>query len=226
MARKRISARPVKRRRLPPKLLLPAKLRKFLKPGKQTALTKTVRAYANRFPGASLGTVRVILADLVKFKRKKFDLTELTDIYAKRNAETIIKDRFVAVSRSRQGIFTAVEGCVDYNVALCAVLRAKGIPAKFTRHGIHSTTMFFLNGKWFEADPLIELTRRIARNLRTVAGHSDPKKIPPLIRIVPDGTFRQIEQVKKAGLFAEGLDAWDVGITSLSDFTKYDELRE
>ncbi len=221
MARTHRSTKTRKGRRARPRPALPARLRKFLKPGKQTAVTKTVRGYARRFPGASMEAVRAVLADLVRFKRKKFDLQGLSGIYAKRNAATIIRDRFVVVSKSRQGNFTAVEGCVDYNVALCVVLRAKKIPAKFTREGIHSTTLFFLDGKWFEADPLTELTRRVARSRGAAALHIDPKKIPPLITPVSEARFREIEEKKQSDAFAEGLDAWDIGITSLSKFGKY-----
>ena len=221
MARKRTSAKPTRKRRPPPKPKVPSKLRRFLKPGKQTTVTKAVKEYADRFPGADMNAVNAILADLVKFKRKKFDLQGLRGIYAKRDAATIIRDRFVAVSKSRQGVFTAVEGCVDYNVALCAVLRAKGIPAKFTRHGIHSTTMFFLDGKWFDADPLTELTRRVARSLAGRPGAPDPKKIRAIIEPVSRGTLSQMERDKQLRLFAEGLDAWAIGLTSLSKFGKF-----
>ena len=215
------------RRRIGPRKkspVVPRSVARFLNPGKQTQITKTVRKYASSFPGTGLGAVRKIIGDLTSFERRHFWRRDLAGVYAKRSAEQIISDRFVAVpkgNRESLGQYAAVAGCVDYNVALCAVLRAKGIPAKFTREKLHSTTLFFLNGKWYEADPANSLTRQLAEALIRRGRKIDLSKIPGLITEIPGSRQRLMNYEKQFGQFAEGLDAWDIGIRSLRNFAKY-----
>ena len=195
-----------------------------MRQGLQTRVTSAVKAYAAGFKGEGLDFVRNVLDGMARFRRKPFSASELSKIYARRSADQIIRDRFVAfpkVNEFEPGMHAAVGGCIDYNIVLCAVLRARGIPAKFTREGVHSRTHFFAGGKWYEADPTIALTRHIAE-LRMRRGKPvNGADLPHYISEISPERRAELDRKKAVGTFAEGLDAWDIGILSLKDFSKY-----
>jgi len=215
----------VAKRNLVRKRGFPPQIKKFLGAGKQTEAGVAVMAYSLGFSGKSIETVRAIISDLASFKRMHLKPGRLTELYAKRTAGEIIGSRSVATAGSTQGSYSAVLGCIDYNLALCAVLRAKGIPAKFTREGIHSTTHFYINGRWFEADPVNRLSKRLTSKMRRRESQRYVTRLGPVIRSI--GPERQVEirRGKQRGTYAEGLDAWDLGIHSIKDFRKYERAK-
>ena len=186
--------------------------------GPQTRFTNAVREYAERFPGKDLDAVAAIVSDLADFKRIKAKHSMLEEKYARRTAEEILRDRSMYVSNPKtKGSGYQVQGCVDLNVALCAVLRAKGIPAKFIRTRAHSITLFKLGGEWREADPLEKRTYRMdVRNGSRSGG--DPH---PGIKEITEERKNHLKQLRENGEYAEGLDAWDIGITGIRDYGKY-----
>ena len=203
--------KPNKTRALLSKRILPEEAKKFLAAGPQTAITPTIQGYANRFGGRDAKTVEAILKDISTFSRKHYAPQTIDSAYAKRTAEEITRSRSVVIFGERVG------GCLDYTVALCAALRAKGIPAKFIRFRTHALVHFFLDGKWFEADPMAVLALRVA------AKHAlHISTVPVPIKLVDEERLKQFEEAKAQHAYAEGLDAWDIGIKSFADFTKYE----
>jgi hypothetical protein len=219
---------PLQRKMFPAKNALPPRVSKFLRAGQQTKITGAVRGYASLFPGNSLETVEKIVKDISRFKRKHLPIEELKKVYAKRTAAQILKDRWIAVIGGQNrmaGQYSAVAGCLDYNTVLCSALRAKGIPAKFVRDKLHSTTFFYLNGNWFEADPSVELTRRLAKAFLRKEPRLNLSSIPGSVIPVSGSRLRYISEGKQLGYAAEGTDAWAIGIKSLKDFGKYNPAR-
>ncbi len=197
---------------------------KFLKAGKQTKVTRVVRQFANRFPGNDLKAVQALVNAISKFPRKKFTINDLSDIYLKRTAEQIIKDNFVAVVHGENlGTYAAIAGCVDYNLVVCAALRAKGIPAKFVRAGLHSTTHFFIGNKWYEMDPTNVIVRSFAKRMKRLGKIVPEGNLPELIEPLSESQLRTYSKHRGMGLAAEGFDAWAIGMRSLKDFKKFDK---
>ncbi len=225
MARKKPSGKkplkgPTPKRKKP----LPREAARYLRQGLQTRVTPSVKGYASQFHGSGLKMVRHVLEDLGRFRRKHLPMEELRKVYAKRSADDILRDRWIAFPKGERiepSRYAAIAGCIDYNVVLCAVLRAKGIPAKFTRESLHSATLFFLNGRWYKADPTVYLTRYAAELHIRRGNNVDLSKIPGPVEEVPEHRLWLMEQAKQLGHFAEGLDAWDIGIFSLRSFDKY-----
>jgi len=184
------------------------------KQGQQTAFEPAVLQYAARFKGAGMETVDAIVDAIARFKRRQLAMEELRHIYVKRTAADIIKSGFVAVSKKRNPEpFSNVMGCTDFNIVLCAILRAKGIPAKFVRALTNTYTHFYLDGKWFEVNQALALARIVNRRKKLKA--AEP------IKEIGTKRAREIEVMKRQGNCAEGLDAWDIGVKSFSDFNNY-----
>jgi len=163
------------------------------KPGTQTLITKRITDFANRFPGRNLETIKKIVKTISNFKIIKADAKTIKEKYTKRTASQILRTKNVFVKRP-------VRGCVDYNVVLCSVLRAKNIKAFFARNKRnHSVTIFELNKKWYRADPMPE-------------------------RVKEDFHIVEIDlEEEKNDLIAFGKDAWSIGLT---DITKFDLGKE
>jgi hypothetical protein len=179
----------------------------WLSEGEQSRITPLVRAFADQFPGKTVEDVRGIIKDISRFKRVRMSEEQLQDAYSKRTADEIMESReiFVIKRRGRQAPIQ-VNGCIDYNVALCAVLRAKGILSKFIRVFDHSVTFAKIEGRWHE----IDLMKQFEQKHKAEA-------IQPLEGKV----IEQYEHAKKHEAYAEGLDAWDIGIRGLNDFGRY-----
>ena len=218
--RRRVEKRPVLSRDAPPRIAHA----KFLKAGKQTKITRTVRQFANRFPGNDLRAVHALVEEIAKFPRKKFTVQELPAVYLKRTAEQIIKDKFVAVVHGENpGTYAAVAGCIDYNLVACAAFRAKGIPAKFVRAGLHSTTHFFMGNRWYEMDPTNVIARSFAKRMKRLGKIVPEGNLPELIEPLSESQLRTYSKHRGMGLAAEGFDAWAIGMRSLKDFKKFDK---
>jgi len=191
---------------------------RFLRGGALTGITGTGADYASGFPGNGMDFVRAVLVDVSRLKRRLFSPAEISGLYCRRTASKILEDGFVAVQKNEPGVrhIRAIRGCVDYNLVICAVLRAKGIPAKFIREGEHSLTHFYLNGSWFEADPM------------TVVAHRRPTGpvFGPSITRVTGARLEGIKKARELGAWGEGLDAHDIGIYSILDFKRFNPLRK
>ncbi len=102
---------------------------------------------------------------------------------------------------------------MDYGNALCAVLRAKGIPAKFTRTVNHSKVHLFIDRQWYEADVL----RLVGYKDGKTIDSTEEKALQPVTE-----EKRYLNGIAKAnGGYAEGLDSHDIGIRSLKDFNRF-----
>lgn len=186
-------------------------VRHFLIAGKQTKVTRRIRAYANKFPNQDIATVKKIMLDLVSFKRIEYSELEIKKVYSKRTASEILRDRTIATTANpKHGLHGRVAGCIDYNILLCATLRAKRIPAAFVRKKEHSTTIFFLNGKWYLADPLITYRNSLTKNIDSRIETSKP-----------DISELNFQSLKESPSLAIGLDAHGVGIFDITDYKKY-----
>ena len=182
---------------------------RFLQSGEQTRITSGIKDFADRFPGKGVEDVRAVMTEIARFKREKCNKNSIRNKYSQRTASEIIEDRKVYVADKADSKHASIQGCIDYNVALCAVLRAKGIPAKFTRAEDHATTHFKVDGMWYIADVLAKVTNRVKTD-------KEPETLP-----ITQEKLEDIEYLKGRGKYAEGLDAWDIGIKSLQDYHKY-----
>lgn len=212
-------------RRIPPKLVkeLGVTAKGFLRAGQQSFFTKAIVDYARKFPGNNLESIGAMVSDIASFKRRHYTAQNIGKAYAKSSAHEIIESRSVAITKGKNlGALAAVEGCLDYNVALCTALRAKGIPAKFVRIGLHSLTHFFFNGKWFEADPTSGIARTLAERMNRRGQRVDVTKLPPLVKPIDFRRQEEINSARQRGAYAEGLDAWAIGIKSIGDFHKFE----
>ena len=203
------------------KRVISTKHRGYLRAGKQTKLGLPVLKFAQRFPGKNLASVELIVKELANLKRKKLDPEKISQYYSKRSASEVLKDGFVVIDKTMATKLPRgrVMGCVDYHIVLCAVLRAKGIPARFVRVKDHSVVHFFLNNNWYEADVNKALTVRKADALGMRNGYSSAGfKIPdPVRKLNPE----EYEKEKKEGTYAHGLDAWAIGIKGIRDYSKF-----
>lgn len=190
----------------------------YLQDGEQTKRTAAVSEFASRHPGNDLTTVESIVKDIASFRVIQHDTDGIRNEYSRRTADEIISSREVATGALDANEKERALGCIDYNVALCAVLRAKGIPAKFTRRQDHSETHFLLNGTWYRAD--IVHQREVDRQ-----GGMDPDSQLKPVMPLPDALRRLNEMMRSSGQYAEGLDAWDIGIRTWKDFGKYSAKR-
>jgi hypothetical protein len=193
--------------------------KRFLGQGKQTKITMRITAFASAFPGTTIETVKKIVDAVSRIKLVKFSEREIERVYSKRSAEKILSDGFVAIAdKAKFGeVWARVNGCIDHNVVLCAILRAKGIPAMFVRRRNHSLTYFFLDGRWFVANPTNAITEREARRL----GISIPGTEP--VKPLTEKMLQKNATEAKEGGFAAGLDAWAIKIRNIRDFGKYDK---
>jgi len=159
-----------------------------LRGGHQTIVTKIIADYASRFKGEDLPMVDAIVRDISTFERVVTTEEGLKKHYAKRTAEDVIASRKVIVKRP-------VQGCVDYTIALCSALRAKGISSYFARNPFnHAVTLFRLGEKWYRADPTPE---RVEERFH-------------LVSVDPKTEFRHYSAI--------GVDAWDIGLNDISRF--------
>jgi hypothetical protein len=191
--------------------ILDSEVKRFLQAGKQTAITDEVRRFAMGFKCEGPALVSEIMKSLAGFERVPHTDDEMHKAYSKRTADDIIRSRQVSVSRNLiNDIRGPVQGCVDYNLALCATLRARGIPAKFVRLDVHSVTHYYMDKGWHEANILDGFE----------GGLKKPRT--PSVKPVDATLGRYCARMKAKGAYAEGLDAWDIGIRSLRDFERYE----
>ena len=170
-----------------------------LREGRQTVVTPEIQRIASQFKG---GSPLEIAKEVVGFFRenfveKKLKLSEFGEVYLKRSASDIIRSGKIARLKTSQGEIES-SGCIDYSVAACALLRAKGIPAFFTRTGTHSTVLFRVEKQFYEMD----LTKGNA--------------ISPLGKT----SKRLFSMLRRKGEFAMAEDAWSLGMHSIEDFGK------
>ncbi|MBT4192547.1 MAG: transglutaminase domain-containing protein [Candidatus Diapherotrites archaeon] len=199
----------------------------YIRAGKQTMIDSHVVDFASRFPGKRLKDIHSLVMALSNLKRKKVALAQMDQYYSKRTASQILQDGFVIIDRcvdSYRGEPMAedrlpVQGCVDYHVALCAVLRAKGIQARFVRKGNHSIVHFFLYGRWYEADVNRGVSLRKAIAFRSRHRSATIEIREPIRRLESD----EIKKHKQDGNYKHGLDAWDIGIKSIRDYDRYNK---
>jgi hypothetical protein len=87
---------------------------KYLEAGKQTQITPKMENIAKRISGSTLEKTQKILGMMSQLRTEPSN----SQIFRKRTADQIIKDRFVT-------------GCTDNVVAFVAAERACGVPAKY-----------------------------------------------------------------------------------------------
>lgn len=192
--RGRVRSLPV---RIPP---VPAK--EWLRAGPLTRITPEIQALALSFKGSPRSIALQALRLVRGFEVVRVNQADLQRFYAKRSADDICHSRKVVLSNDEASKRQDVQGCVDYSVALAALLRARQIPAIFVRRGNHSTVRFFSGAKWFEADALANTINELTPN--QLASIRRQRVRPPSERSM-----------------GEGLDPHDIGIRSIADFYKF-----
>lgn len=205
---KRIRIDPKKSVRKPGKKPVPVSRGNLSKLGAhQVGVTPKVRQYVAKFKAADrLERVKMIVADVAGFTKVDLPLKEAGPHWAKRSAERIIETRSVVVARQPvpDGA-PEISGCTDHASAICASVRAIGLPATFVRMGNHSHVKFLHEGKVYIADPGKD-RRAIVRKM-TVADE------------------RNEASWKKKGAFAEGNSPADIGLKTVADFYRYSPVK-
>jgi len=120
----------------------------WLKEGKQSKITSAVKKIVKNFNGENMEKIYQILEWIEKNIPHHKDQKKVTEIFANRSVDKIIKDKFNI-------------GCHDTAVLTATFLRALGIPAKFIE-GInklnkdnagHCIVEAYINSKWILIDP-------------------------------------------------------------------------
>lgn len=159
----------------------------YLGSGKQTEITEEIRNIAKNIHGEGLSFVANTLSWIKDNVEAKKEIENKNDLFRKRTASQIIKDKFSI-------------GCTDIALVFIVIARAKGIPTKYVeaidKQWLKSTeeenikghvfAECFVDGQWFLIDPTMLLIHA--------------KNIYPYHEI-----------------YAEGLDSWDIGIESFED---------
>jgi len=204
---------------------MPPKKNPWLRPGSQTRKTQRIVAFAGK-KERSMRSVQAILEKIITLKRAKFTGHEIEKHYSRRSATKIIRDGFIALSEPYKNR-GRVGGCVDYNVVLCSTLRTIGTPASFVRRKDHSVTRFILGNKVYEVDPLIEIRNNLLKESESRNGHSVYGiPIKPSIYEVTEKIKKRDQKFKREGKFAQGRDAWEIGIRSIKDYSKFDPKKK
>ncbi|MDP6670455.1 MAG: hypothetical protein QGI60_01415 [archaeon] len=173
----------------------------------QVGVTKKVIGYVAKFKTADpLKRVKLIVADIASFEKVDLPVEKAGEHWANRSAERIIERRNVAVARQPvpDGA-PEISGCTDYASAICASIRAIGLPASFVRMGNHSHVKFLYEGEVYIADPG-KKRRAIVRKMTTA-----------------DKINERIWKRNKA--FAEGKSPADIGLKTVEDFYKYSSAK-
>ena len=205
---KRIRIEPKKSVRKPvakPKRISPGTLSRL--GAHQVGVTPKVRQYVARFKAADpLERVKSIVADVASFAKFDLPVKEAEKHWARRSAERIIETRSVVVARQPvpDGA-PEISGCTDHASAICASIRAIGLPATFVRMGNHSHVKFLHEGKVYIADPA-KSRRAIVREMNIVDERNEASW-------------------KAKGAFAEGASPADIGLETVADFYKYSPVK-
>ncbi|MBN1940676.1 MAG: transglutaminase domain-containing protein [Candidatus Diapherotrites archaeon] len=186
-----------------PERIPPVPAKQWLASGTMTRRTKAITDFASRFQGAPMKIARDACKEIAAFRRLPLGIKQLRRYYARRTADEIIRSRLIVTgNQSTKEKGFEVEGCIDYCNALCAILRAKGIPAMFVREMNHSVVHFFTGKTWMRADPTY--------GTAGIIGEAKSAWIK-----------KQKKKKKGKRHYAEGFDSHDIGIFSLNDFAKY-----
>ena len=170
--------------------------------GRQAKATALVKAFAKKFPGKNLETIKNMMKALREFKKVPLSPAVMEKFYARRTAEDIIGTKTIAMLGARERKMTGMEvlGCNDYCLALIGLLKAKGIKAEYLweqkKH--HSRVIFYLNKQPFLADPTVHLTRQ------PMLTPLKAKEFKAYLKGLGEGARR-------------GKDMWDAGLFSLED---------
>jgi len=182
------------------KRIEPVVFREWLRSGRQTRVTKALIKFASQFHGSPKEIVEDVILRLDSFDAVEVSDAVLKKLYAKRSADDIVRTKTILKGDADAFKKHGIAGCLDECLVLCTVLRIHGVPAKFTRILDHSQVVFWNGSRWWLADPFWDIVRALSVN--ELAKH-------------------QSKMSAKRKTYAEGLDAWDIGIHSINDFFKY-----
>ncbi len=129
-------------------------MNKYIKGGEQTELTERIKNISEKLIGDGFDLVEGTLKWIHKNLKTKNDPELKNKIFRTRTADQIIKDGFVT-------------GCTDSALVFLALIRAKGVPAKYVetirRRWLevgdddfiegHIFSEVYINGKWYIIDP-------------------------------------------------------------------------
>ncbi len=173
----------------------------------QVGVTAKVKRYVAKFEAATpLERVKRIVADITSFTKVELPVQEAEEHWARRSAERIIETRSVVVARQPvpDGA-PEISGCTDHASAICASIRAIGLPASFVRMGNHSHVKFVYKGEVYIADP--------------------GKDRKATVRKMNVADERNEAGWKKKGTFAEGASPAEIGLETVADFYKYSPVK-
>jgi hypothetical protein len=174
---------------------------------RQVGVTPKVKKYVAKFKSATrLGRVKKIVADVAKFEKVELPLQKAGKHWANRSAERILETRNVVVAKQPvPDRAPEISGCTDHACAICASIRAIGLPANFVRMGNHSHVKFLYAGKFYIADPT--------------------KTSRPIVRAMSVADKRNEVHWKKKGAFAEGKSPANIGLRTVADFYRYSPVK-
>ncbi|MCR4327536.1 MAG: transglutaminase-like domain-containing protein [Nanoarchaeota archaeon] len=123
-----------------------SKIDYWLKEGKQSKITPSIRKIVESFKGSDLEKVFQILKWINKNLRHCKNQKMVEKIFATRTADELIKSK-------------KHTGCHDVNLVFVVLARASGIPTKYlaglgkeTMKGGHCVSEIFINGRWSLVD--------------------------------------------------------------------------
>jgi hypothetical protein len=164
-------------------------MKKHLQEGEQTKITDDIKSIANEFKSSGFDLVFEILNWIHKNLKQTDDKEFKKEFFRKRTADEIIKS----------GRLT---GCTDYALVFISLVRAKGIPAKYTET---------IRESWLEKP-----------DMEMLEGHvfSEVEINEEWYIVDPQGAVIKAWYGKRFQKIADGLDSWDIGIRSLDDLKK------
>ncbi len=122
-------------------------IKKWLKSGNQSKITKTIKNISNKFSGNDLEKIQSILSWMERNLKRCKDQNKVLKIFATRNVSKVLKDGFST-------------GCHDDALVFVTLCRAVGIPAKYVA-GIdklnpenkgHCVVEVYINKNWILVD--------------------------------------------------------------------------
>jgi len=171
--------------------------KKYKEEGQQTKITEYISGIIKDFKKSGIASVLEILNWMHKnIKEKQLSPGEKAKIFRKRTADEIIRSGFAT-------------GCSDFSLVFVALVRARGIPAKYVET---------IEIEWLENGGESSIRGHVFAEI-----YFDGE----LFIVDPQGALIRAWYGKRYVVYAVGLDSWDIGIENFEDLkNKFSEFRE
>ena len=204
LPRKRAKIRKIKKPQQP---ILVIPRRRTFPPGKQITAGKHAKAFAQRFSGKDIETIKRIVKEIHSIEKVAVSVKDFIRSYGKRNSENILSSKKILTFNVEGGKLAKV-GCNDLCIALLGVLKAKGIPATYVRELLfrgrkrrwpHSRVKIKLGKKEYLLDPFTS-------------------KKEGQVKEIDFETKKMISKKQSKNTWIEAKDAWSLGINDWGYF--------